>query len=250
VRGPAPEFSEYRSFRQGDDPRRLDWKLLARTDRAYLRLTEDRATLGTLLILDGSASMDFPTGHASKWRVAMALAVAFAQIAHQSGDPVGLFVPGVAGTALPPRTRRGVVAEIATVLDRLAPGQSKIGAQAISGHNLPPRIVLLSDFLDDDPGTFQTVAAHVGKGGEAHALRIIAREELDPPHQTFTALDPEAPHLSRPFGPAVRGVYRQRFLEWGAQVASRWRAAGASWHEMMTDEPLLRAIRRLIGRGP
>src|SRR6266851_3149666 len=46
-RGTAVEFTEYRPYRQGDDPRRLDWKLLARTDRAYLRLTDDQAVLPT-----------------------------------------------------------------------------------------------------------------------------------------------------------------------------------------------------------
>src|SRR5687767_7148918 len=121
VRGPAPEFSEYRSFRQGDDPRRLDWKLLARTDRAYLRLTEDRATAGTLLVLDASASMDFPQGQLSKWCFASGLAVGLAQVAHQSGDPVGVLVPGVEGARLPPRTRQGLVSEINALLETVRP---------------------------------------------------------------------------------------------------------------------------------
>src|SRR3990172_6521269 len=60
LHGLSAEFTEYRPYRQGDDPRRLDWKLLARTDRAYLRLTNDRATLGTLLVVDASASMAYP----------------------------------------------------------------------------------------------------------------------------------------------------------------------------------------------
>src|SRR5919206_2104720 len=59
MRGISPEFTEYRPFRQGDDARRLDWKLLARTDRAYLRVTRDRATLGTVVVVDASASMAF-----------------------------------------------------------------------------------------------------------------------------------------------------------------------------------------------
>ena len=45
-RGTAGEFTEYRLYRQGDDPRALDWKLLARSDRAFVRLSDDRALLG------------------------------------------------------------------------------------------------------------------------------------------------------------------------------------------------------------
>src|SRR5687767_16014084 len=62
LRGSAPELSEYRPYRQGDDPRRLDWRLLARSDRAFIRLSSDRAVLPTMLVLDASASIDFPRG--------------------------------------------------------------------------------------------------------------------------------------------------------------------------------------------
>src|SRR5678810_56818 len=61
LRGAAPELSEYRVYRQGDDPKRIDWRLLARSDRAYIRLATDRAILPTMIVLDASASMAYPT---------------------------------------------------------------------------------------------------------------------------------------------------------------------------------------------
>jgi len=51
-RGTSAEFTEYRFYRQGDDPRRIDWRLLARSDRAYIRLATDRAILPTMIVLD------------------------------------------------------------------------------------------------------------------------------------------------------------------------------------------------------
>ena len=54
LRGNSSEFSEFRPYRQGDDPRRVDWRLLARSDRAYVRLTTDRATFRTSMIVDAS----------------------------------------------------------------------------------------------------------------------------------------------------------------------------------------------------
>src|SRR5919199_2640731 len=80
MRGVSPEFTEYRPYRQGDDPRRLDWKLLARTDRAYLRITSERATLGTMFVLDASASMAFPARTLEKWSCARRLAVGLAAV--------------------------------------------------------------------------------------------------------------------------------------------------------------------------
>src|SRR5918999_3465257 len=90
--GASPEFTEYRPYRQGDDPRRLDWKLLARTDRAYLRITSDRATHATWVVLDASASMGYPPDSRAKWEQACALAAGLLAVAHAGGDPVGLAV--------------------------------------------------------------------------------------------------------------------------------------------------------------
>src|SRR5687768_18613293 len=92
LRGVSPEFTEYRPYRQGDDPRRLDWKLLARSDRAYIRLADDHSVLATTIVVDASASMAFPTATLGKWRTACALAVGLAAVAHAGGDPVGLIV--------------------------------------------------------------------------------------------------------------------------------------------------------------
>jgi uncharacterized protein (DUF58 family) len=104
TRGIAPEFAEYRPYRQGDDPRRIDWKLLARSDRAFIRLAPDHATLGTTFIVDASASMGF----AAKWTLAKRLVVALAAVAHASADPVGLVV--ASSSRARAASRRGRVA--------------------------------------------------------------------------------------------------------------------------------------------
>src|SRR5262245_25794755 len=58
--GRAAEFTEYRLYRQGDDPDCIDWKLLARSDRVFIRLSPELAVLPTTLIVDASASLGFP----------------------------------------------------------------------------------------------------------------------------------------------------------------------------------------------
>ena len=251
IRGPAPEFSEYRAFRQGDDPRRLDWKLLARTDRAYLRLTEDRAAIGTLLVLDASPSMNFPEREPTKWNTAARLAVGLAQVARQSGDAVGLLVSGT-GWSLPLRARSGVVARIASLLAGVKPGSGSGMVRELGRRAWAARVVILSDFLDEEDALLAVVATHVARGGEVHAVRVVAREELEPPPHPFTATDPENPAVTRPFDPATRELYRTSFLAWSEGLAARWRAVGAAvrWNDVRTDEPAVGAIRRVIGKGP
>ena len=58
--GSGQEFSQYRSYQPGDDLRRLDWNVYARTDRPYIKLLEDEEDLAVHLLLDTSASMDWP----------------------------------------------------------------------------------------------------------------------------------------------------------------------------------------------
>src|SRR6478735_11701764 len=69
MRGTSAEFTEYRPYRQGDDLRRIDWKLFGRSDRAYIRLSNDRSILPTMIVLDATASMAFPVATLGKWRL-------------------------------------------------------------------------------------------------------------------------------------------------------------------------------------
>src|SRR5688500_19112907 len=105
MRGVAPELSEYRAYRQGDDPKRIDWRLLARSDRAYIRLAEDRSIVPTIVDVDATASMAFPPDSLRKWRLACDVAVGLAAIAHTARDPVGLLLVNSDGVRnLPPIT--------------------------------------------------------------------------------------------------------------------------------------------------
>src|SRR5574341_2356930 len=63
-RGTSIEFADYRNYVRGDDLRRLDWNIYARLERPFIKLLEDEEDLAVHVILDASASMDWPrTGH-------------------------------------------------------------------------------------------------------------------------------------------------------------------------------------------
>ena len=139
-RGVAPEFAEYRPYRQGDDPKRLDWKLLARSDRAFIRLAPDHAVLGTTFLVDASASMEF----AEKWLQAKRLTIALAAAAHAGGDPVGLTLVTSSGARrLEPRTRQGVVGDFARSLDAAKPSGSLTLADHVGSS--APRCAVVTD---------------------------------------------------------------------------------------------------------
>jgi uncharacterized protein (DUF58 family) len=257
LRGPGGEFSEYRAYRQGDDPRRIDWRLLARSDRAFVRLADDHALLPTVLVVDASASMAFPADGAArhaKWRQAVAVAVGLAAVAQAAGDPVGLAVAadGPAGArALPPRSRRGVVAEIAGALAAAAPAGSAALAPAAGRAPAGCRVVLISDFLGDAAGDDARAlrragAAHAAAGGDVHAVHVVAAEELAVPRALAVAQDPEDARVRRPMDAAGRAAYGRAFGDWRAELARAWRDAGAAYTLVRADEPPARAVRRVV----
>jgi len=235
-------------YRQGDDARALDWKLLARSDRAFVRLSDDRALLPTWIVLDGSASMDFPAeGDMSKWRMACAVAVGLAAVAHASGDPVGVLALHADGVLrMPPRTRRGTVREIARSLDALRAGGTSALASALMQIPVTARCVLVTDCLGDHAATIKNASVLAAGGAMLECVHIVAREELALPEGVFRAQDPEDAAVWRVTSPDVRTGYATSFDAFRAQVRDQWRALGAGYTEVSTDMAPARAVRVVV----
>ncbi|MEO8450405.1 MAG: DUF58 domain-containing protein [Gemmatimonadota bacterium] len=243
LRGNSAEFTEYRAYRQGDDPRRLDWKLLARTDRAYLRITDERATLPTLILADASASMRF----GAKWEQACAMVVGLAAVAHAAADPVAVSVSGPSPRRLPFRARRGVVGDTARFLDGVTPTGAADLAPLVRDWGRAARVAIVTDLLGDEPLLLRLARERVARGADVVLVHIVAREELEPPAGAHLTFDPERPALERRLTDRTRDGYRASFDAWRAAVARGWRAAGAGYFEVVTDEPPDRAVRRVVG---
>ncbi len=245
-RGTSAEFTEYRRYRQGDDPRRIDWRLLARSDRAYIRLATDRAILPTTIVLDASASMAFPASTRDKWQRAQQIAIGLAAVVHSDGDPIGLAVHDDREQlrVLPPRTRRGVVNEIVRVVADTVPDSTMQLAPALAATR-SDRIVIITDLLGDAEALLRAARVRIVAGREVYVVHIVAREELDPPRRALLAADPENPSVQRLLVESSRRDYTNTFGDWRAEMARAWRAAGASFVEVVTDEPAAHAVRRI-----
>jgi uncharacterized protein (DUF58 family) len=233
-------------YRQGDDPRRIDWRLLARSDRAYIRLATDRAILPTMIVLDASASMAFPVATREKWQRAREIAVALAAVVHADGDPVGVAVADDRGQmrVVPARTRRGVVGEITRIIDAAQPGGTNALAPTVQAMR-SRRIAIITDLLGDSAELLRAARVHIVGGGEVHLVHVVAREELDPPRRVMLAADPEQMTLQRLLGESTRREYDVAFAGWRTEMARQWRAAGAAYTEVITDEPTPHAVRRI-----
>jgi uncharacterized protein (DUF58 family) len=245
--GPNVEVTEYRPYRQGDDPRRLDWKLLARTDRAYVRLAPDIATSPTLLVLDGSASMGAGLGGEQKWRQARMLCVGLAAVGRAAGDPVGLVIArGGGAQRLVPRARGDVVREMIRVVDSLTVDGAPALAPLLEGLRGVERVVLITDLLGDADALLARGASMIARGIEVIVVYLVSREELALGAERVVAVDPEDASLRRPLSRTAHRAYDADFAAFRASMRNRWLATGARYACIIDDQPPADAVRSLV----
>src|SRR5262249_33604799 len=104
IPGAGLEFSQYRSYQPGDDPRRLDWKLFARSDRYFLRAAHTATSVTVRFVRDASDWMAKEEAGVSKLAYARLIVAALALLAHRQGDAVGLYaVSGGDVSVMPPQ---------------------------------------------------------------------------------------------------------------------------------------------------
>ncbi len=249
LRGATAEFTEYRAYRQGDDPRRLDWKLLARADRAFVRITHERATHPTLLVLDSSASMLGPDG-ATKWVRAREIVVGLAALALSASDPAGVLVAGAPRAARPLRARAGTVTDIARAIDDVTPAGAAPLTPLLKGVRSVSRVVLVTDLLGDEAALRRVAGELIVRGADVTVAHVISRGEMEPPTDAVLAVDPEQPTQRGTLSRDTRLQYLQAFETWRRDTARGWQAIGARHVEVLDDEPIERAIRRLVALSP
>ena len=245
--GRSPEFTEYRAYRPGDDLRRLDWKLYGRTDRLFLRIADDHAALQTSIVLDASASMDFPQDGQGKWQHACAVAIGLAAVAINDGDAVGIVATGPTGDrVIPPRRRRDILHDAATLLHSVAPEGSPDLAACVRRLESPPRLVVISDFLGDAERALPELAVAAAAGSEVVVVHVVADAELNPPKQSFLAEDPEVPGLRRAMSDANRAAYDSAFAAWRETIASQCHAMHANYELTVNTESVRDVVRRVV----
>lgn len=184
--GFSVEFSEYRQYTKGDDPRFIDWKVVARSDRVYIKKFEDETNLRCCLMVDQSKSMSYGSGEFSKAEYASTLAATLAHFMMGQGDAVGLTTfDDKVDQHIPPRNRPGHLrrmmlqlsnAEKGTGTDLAAP--LKRIFEIIRKRSL---LVLISDLL----APTEMLGKHLGYLAAAgHDLVVF--QTLDPAEIDFT----------------------------------------------------------------
>lgn len=190
-RGFSVEFAEYRQYAPGDEIKYIDWKVFAKTDRYYLKQFEEETNLACHIVLDCSASMDYPAPAPgqektsfTKFEYAARMAACLAYFIMRQRDAVGLalFDKGVR-QIIPPRVRPSHLQRILTELDAAKPG----GETDVAGplHTLAEglkrrgMVILISDLLDDPASTLSALQHFAFQGHDVLALQVMDDAELN-----------------------------------------------------------------------
>lgn len=184
LKGASSEFADHRSYIQGDDPRKIDWKVFGRTDRHYIKRYEDETLLRVYFILDRSGSMDYGSGARTKWDYACRLACALGFVVTRARDAAGLVVFGEkTDLNLPPRNSVAQWNNAMRSLQDLRPGDkthtAKTLHQVADGVQRRALIVLMSDLYDDAEAITKALAHFRKQHHDVIVFHTLDPMELD-----------------------------------------------------------------------
>jgi uncharacterized protein (DUF58 family) len=183
-RGSSVEFAEYRKYVPGDDIRHIDWRVLARTDRYYMKEFEADTNLRCYMVIDRSASMGFAGGEVSKLDFARKLAATLAYLLVHQGDAVGMqcFSKKI-DQEVPPRHNAAHLKNLFDLLAEIKPeGETEIIdiLHEIAEKNRQRALILIfSDFLVD-PAELMDCFQHLRyRKHDLAIFHLLDRAELD-----------------------------------------------------------------------
>jgi uncharacterized protein (DUF58 family) len=253
-KGFSVEFRQHRPYVQGDEIRRLDWKIFGRSDRFYIKEYDEETNLRATVLLDASGSMGYTgQGGVNKFDYAVKLAASLSYLLMSQQDAVGLVTfDSKIRDIIPNRTRithlhqllecmvntqPGAETSLATVLETLAGRLKRRGL-----------LILISDLFDDPAALLKSIGVLRKKGHELLVFQLFDRDEIDFPFNRYSRF--ENLELADDHQQLDPVVIRQSYLKVLAEFRETLRD-GLRKHEvdlvpLITDEPHAAALKAYL----
>jgi uncharacterized protein (DUF58 family) len=192
--GFSVDFASYRQYMPGDEIRRIDWNVYARSDRLYIKLYEGETNTRVLVALDISGSMNYGSGGIKKIEYAQILAACLTYFANHQRDGVGLLTFDTEVRAhIPSSRRRGQLLTILSEIDRIKPSEQtefrkplRYLAEYLTRRGL---IVLISDLYDEPDNIIAGLKALKAKGNDIVVFHIMDNFELTFPFEDMAQFE-------------------------------------------------------------
>lgn len=242
-RGTSIEFADYRDYTKGDDLRRLDWNVYARLERPFIKLLEEEEDLAVHLLVDMSASMDWPNGEDNKQQYALRLAGALGHIGLTTGDLVNVTLLSSSGDQRwgPYRGQQNSLRLLQFLEAHQGSGITDINLSlrdyALRGRR-PGLLFLISDLLS--PNGYQDgVNRLLSRGYEVGLIHLLSPDELEPPVTgDLKLVDVETgAEAEITLDASTLDLYRDRVNEWRAEIAAFCNGRGVHYIPVTTAQP-------------
>ncbi len=242
VPGHGSELGETREYVPGDDVRRIDWNVTARTQQTHVRETIADRELETQMLVDVSPSLDFGTASQEKRDLALSAVAAIGMLTARVGNRVGAVVMRADGMQCVPAAQGRL--HLMAILHRVATAPRSQGSADLGAglHRLGIQarrrglVVVVSDFLA--PDGWQQPLSRLGHRHDVVAVEVLDRRELELPDVgLITITDPEtgAQREVATGRASVRRNYAEAAAAQRARIAADLRGAGADHLQLRTD---------------
>jgi uncharacterized protein (DUF58 family) len=251
--GFSQEFAEYRAYSPGDDIRRIDWNVYARTERLYLRRYRGETNSLLTILLDASNSMQFGSHGVNKMDYARYLAASLFYLAiHGQRDAAGLITfDDEIRNFIRPSTRQGQ-------LHRLLAGLENAEAHSRTDFVKPMHyfqelltrrgiVLIVSDFWDAPETLIRTIEPLRFHGNEVVLFHVLDPEDVRPKLNGPSILvDMETNAQMEVTPDYTKREYREKIEAHLTDLRDRTQAAGMGYYLLMTDRPLDDALREYL----
>lgn len=253
-RGTSIEFADYRNYVRGDDLRRVDWNIYARLQRPFIKLLEEEEDLAVHLILDASASMDWPrTGERDlhKFLFARRVLAGLAYIALGSGDRVT--VSTLRGDGIQqwgPLRGRGHTLTLLTWLENAyTRGEVNLN-DALRTYALRTAragvCIVIGDLMSPE-GYEDGLRALQGRGHEVTVIQVLSPDEVDPEITGDLKLVDVETGIPQDvtIDATMKDLYMRRLQAWQAEISTYCTRrgihflavdTGTAWEQLILSE--------------
>jgi uncharacterized protein (DUF58 family) len=246
VFGASVDFAEHRGYVAGDDIRRVDWRLYARTDRYYIKEYEADSNANFSVLLDVSKSMGFGSSGLTKLEYAKLLAGCLTYLVHRQRDRVGLVAfDSEIVERVPPSAKH--METVLHMLDRLQPqrpGNLKGPLHKMAEHfGRRGMLVVISDLYEEPDAVLEAISPLRFRGSEVIVFHVLDEAELDFNFDDASSFEDLESGEQIPIVPdGLREEYRQMIRAHITAISERCSAARIDYRMFNTAAPLDHAL--------
>ena len=247
-RGFAIEFAQHREYVPGDDIRHLDWKVLGRSDRYYIKQYEQETNYIAHILLDGSESMQYGSGAVTKFEYARTMAACLAYLILAQRDAMALAIFDRKVREYRPRTDNlGSIREVLRVLADFVPVEKTHISRVL--HETARKVsrrgifIVISDFFDDVDEVLNGIQHLRFGGSETIVFHVLDPYELEFPFRgsvEFWGLEQSGKLLTQPA--EVRRSYLKEFNAFVDKFRDGCKRAGCNYVQINTSQPWSEAL--------